>query len=112
MVPCVRDSCCDSTKLGSTGMIGTVPAKVVIALSMAVADPGQSGAPPEVVGQQWCRSSARRCTRRDEAGVFRFISGCAAEYACAGSWLAKYGDCAVEESGRWQSTQNFSSIGV
>ena len=53
-------------------------AYAVMAASMAAALPGQSGAPPGVVAQQWWNSSRSRTTKRDWSGVLRLILVCAA----------------------------------
>src|SRR5690349_15462450 len=87
-------------------------AKLVMAASIAAALPGQSGAPPDCVAQQLWNSSRNRTTKRELAGVFRSIFGCAATYASAGFGPAKYGCCGVPASGLWQLTQNLRRIGV
>src|SRR5487761_225417 len=77
MMPCCSISACEITHEEGTLVAGIVLAKFVMAASIWAALPGQSGAPPAVVGQQWCDSLASRSTKRDAAGSSRLIFDCA-----------------------------------
>ncbi len=84
-MPCVSASAWLTTSDGSTGVTGTMLANAWIAASMmpALLLAGATVVTPPVVVivpqtvQQLCMSTARRLTKRELVGAFKFIFGIA-----------------------------------